>query len=392
MNRAREVQVDRLRTWGWLGAMALLAGLARLGIGGETVREVVRDIGNTEPNDVDLFAQVENYYDAAMNVDRGLWFRGLGVRLVMRALGRAERAAGGEGNWVRLQETAAVRSLPEDGFLKYELVPGAEVMHMGVPVRINRFGMRDRDDYEADKPPGVFRIALVGASNSMGYGVPMEQTYGEVVERRLNGTAWPGRRHQRYEVWNFSVGGYQLLDRLYVIDTRVAAFDPDLVLLVVTMHDLGWAAHSDLAQLVTEGRDLHFDFLRAIAREAGVRPGQSLTVAKRRLSRFREQIVLGAFEQLRAIGEREGFEVGVVVLRLRVSDVTEAERRQADLAEQRVGLRTWRLFEAYEGQRGAEMYLRPSDPHPTEAAHQRLADELWSYLVSDPLLTDSSTR
>ena len=49
----------------------------------------------------------------------------------------------------------------------------------------NRWGMRDRD-YDLAKSSGTFRIALLGSSNVMGWGVPQEDVFETILEARLN--------------------------------------------------------------------------------------------------------------------------------------------------------------------------------------------------------------
>src|SRR5437588_12888009 len=67
-------------------------------------------------------------------------------------------------------------------------------------VRINSDGLRDRE-HSKTKPPGVFRIAVVGDSYAEAFQVDEEKAFWSVMERRLQGcTALAGRR---VEVINF---------------------------------------------------------------------------------------------------------------------------------------------------------------------------------------------
>ncbi len=54
------------------------------------------------------------------------------------------------------------------------------------PVRINSKGLRDRE-YPYEKPPGTFRILLLGDNFAEAFQVPLEDSFQEVVEVRLNG-------------------------------------------------------------------------------------------------------------------------------------------------------------------------------------------------------------
>lgn len=365
--------------WAQLVLIGIAALIARLDVAPAPADGVLYDMGNNRASERDLELQTKNYYEVLTDTGGSMWTRGGLARMVSRALGKKVEEGGDEGNWVNLKQTDLIHET-DDPFLPYELRPGAEQVFMGVPTTINQWGMRDRD-YERTPPPGVFRIALIGASNSMGYGVPLDDVYSERLERRLNEER-PGGPDRSYEVLNFSVGGMQMLDRLYMVDTKLPGFEPDLILVCATMHDLRWAIYNRLGQQVREGRDLHFDFLRALVEKAGVEPGQSETKMNQKLSRYRQELALGCFQELRRIADRTRIPIAVVNLRLRTDPIGPDLELQSTLARE-AGLPTIDLYDAYEGQDPDAMYLKETDPHPTSAANALLAEELWNDLRAD---------
>src|SRR5690606_37087115 len=155
---------------------------------------------------------------------------------------------------------------------------------------------------------GTFRVALVGSSNDMGYGVPQEQIYPDLLEERLNAEL-QGRGFERFEVLDFSVGGYHLLDRLFVMDTKVPALQPDLILVVATMHDLRWQIYELVVRRLSKGQDLRYDFLREFAADSGAEPGQSPMRIRQRLRPRREALARAPLAAMREIGEREALPV-----------------------------------------------------------------------------------
>ena len=58
------------------------------------------------------------------------------------------------------------------------------------PARANSQGNRD-DEVAIPKPPGVFRILLIGDSFTVGANVQEAEAYGQVLERLLNASAGP---------------------------------------------------------------------------------------------------------------------------------------------------------------------------------------------------------
>jgi lysophospholipase L1-like esterase len=118
-----------------------------------------------------------------------------------------------------------------DRALGWSLRPGAgawEVDEGAAWTRINPHGFRDRDR-TADKPPGVYRIAVLGDSYTEGRQVGMDQTYTWLAEEALNRQRCAGG--SRFEVLNFGVPGYGTAQERLLLRQRVWSFSPDLVVL-----------------------------------------------------------------------------------------------------------------------------------------------------------------
>lgn|GEM_PF-768756 len=149
--------------------------------------------------------------------------------------------------------------------LVFEPVPGMRVeardgggvpLFFGYPGRANRLGYRDRD-HEPTKPPGTYRIVVIGDSVAAGWGV--EETadlFAPRLERLLNGRAnGPAEERsgavgkeggteggtdggsQRFEVLNFAVTGYNTAQQVETLASRALLFHPDLVLVAYCLND-----------------------------------------------------------------------------------------------------------------------------------------------------------
>lgn len=100
---------------------------------------------------------------------------------------------------------------------------------------INSAGMRDRE-HALEKPPDVFRIAVLGDSYAEALQVDLEETFWSVLERELSGcSALTGRRA---EVLDFGVSGHGTAQQLQVLRHRAWDYDPDLVLLAFVSNDV----------------------------------------------------------------------------------------------------------------------------------------------------------
>lgn len=123
----------------------------------------------------------------------------------------------------------------------HELIPGAESLfdgfHVRLPlthIRINSHGFRDLER-PVERPPEVFRIAVLGDSFTFGIGVEIEDTFPKVIERMLAKEASPDRR---YEVLNMGVFGFNTADEVEYYLDRGEAFSPNVVVVQFLNNDV----------------------------------------------------------------------------------------------------------------------------------------------------------
>lgn len=93
----------------------------------------------------------------------------------------------------------------------------------------NSLGYRDREHAVA-KPPGTYRIAVLGDSIAAGLHVERnEDIFPPILERLLN------QRGLHAEVINLAVSGYNTQQEVETLEERGLLYHPDLVLLAYTM-------------------------------------------------------------------------------------------------------------------------------------------------------------
>lgn len=143
--------------------------------------------------------------------------------------------------------------LSDDPILRYEYRRSIRASdepinrgHRGLET--NSHGFRD-DEHPLAKPPGVYRIAVLGDSIAAGINNPKrEALFSERLEARLNAGSAAGR----YEVLNLGVGGYHTLQEAELLRTRGLAFDPDLVLLAFCINDFNPASDGGVYERLRE--------------------------------------------------------------------------------------------------------------------------------------------
>lgn len=113
-----------------------------------------------------------------------------------------------------------------DPVLGQRLAPGYTGWFAGVPVKTNALGFRDDRDYALEKPPGTFRIIVLGDSVTFGHGALYETTYPYLLEQRLK--SW--RPTVNWQVWNLGVPGYNTSNELEYLKRVGRHYQPDLVI------------------------------------------------------------------------------------------------------------------------------------------------------------------
>lgn len=107
-----------------------------------------------------------------------------------------------------------------------------EIITQEGPVVTNSRGLFTRE-FPLQKSPGTRRIALFGDSLARGYGVPMEQRFDTLLERRLNQEA-NAAAVQHFEIINFAVTAYRPTQMYDVALTKASLFHPDVYIMTLT--------------------------------------------------------------------------------------------------------------------------------------------------------------
>ena len=121
-----------------------------------------------------------------------------------------------------------------DAAMGYRLKPGARTRfttaEFDANIAINNAGVRD-DEEIGPKPADERRIVILGDSLVLSVQVPFQQTFGELLEQRLN--LQPKSGSHTYRVVNAGVQGYGPVEELLFFRNVVRHLQPDVVLVTV---------------------------------------------------------------------------------------------------------------------------------------------------------------
>lgn len=141
-----------------------------------------------------------------------------------------------------------ILKVSDDPDVIYELTPGTAGPAWGTDVYINSEGFRGR---ELDKTRSrKYRIIVLGDSITFGNFLPADGIYSYQTEQLLSDES------RDVEVFNFGVGGYDILQDVALLKYKGLKFKPDLVVVGFCLNDVGISSPNLLyLEKVTKWRD-----------------------------------------------------------------------------------------------------------------------------------------
>jgi hypothetical protein len=333
----------------------------------EGARLFIASLSTTKPNEYDEDAMERGYYEDLVDVSRANPQLGAILR---------QRPA----DWKKLEDTDAL--VPTGDYRLKELAPSKTTTLNGFTMTTNRWGMRDRD-YLMKKLPGTFRIAVMDASSTMGWGVGDGQTYENVLEDRLNAKP-PLTGFARYEILNFGINGYSAVCDLVTLEKKVLAFKPDAVIFQANVTDDYWAAQR-LVRSLRAGVEPPYDFVQRIVADAGINGLMPEQAALRRLQPHRWDLIESAYARFVTVS-RENGAVPVWFLLPRILHQSEHRLQAVDNLNRYArdaGFVILDVSDVFKAHDAAKLTLAPWDTHPNVKGHELLADALYRALQTD---------
>lgn len=338
----------------------------------ETTRTIVRTVQNRDLNREAREALTGGYYEGLLN-------EGSRVSSMNSLLTNA----------VELDWTGTSRPgrRQRHDFLYYDYLPYLDQPdYEDETLRLvtNSQGIADRE-YAIEKPVRTWRIAVLGDSITRGQGTRFGTSYEALLEDHLND------RHltadvERIELINFSVSGYRITQTLDVVMEKVPPYSPDVY--VVALSDLSvfrrWGHH--LGQLVYDGIDLKYPYLRNLAQEAGLNPREPFGTLDAKLARFRLPTIRWILSEIRDHAARSNADMMVLLVpTVETPGVLEEEFIGIREMLAGLGITYIDLLDAFGGVEDVTFYsVSGTNRHPNERGHRRLFERLYEQLLEDP--------
>lgn len=365
--------------------MLLLLGLVPVPVGLDWASSMRESARSPRMNRVDRERTAGGYYQGLIGVD--------GVECVA-----ARPSSATTRPFAAVPFTQAnVSKRVERDFLLLELLPNISKPLYGNTFTTNSHGMRDRP-YDLEKPEGTFRIAVLGSSIDMGWGVGTEETYVNLLEDWLNDEAARLGSPRRFQVLNFAVAAYGPMQRLETFRRKATAFQPDMVLYSATMLDLR-LLEIHLCDMLQNRVDLRYDYLRKAVAHAGVTEAdlridaKGALVEKDRLKAKLRTSYWAIYEATVGVLQADCRSLGIpmaclIVPRVGQADAPGARGPIAGRLREVLGRHADAVFDlsnTFDATDPAEFEISNDDDHPNAAGHRRIFQGLSKSLVQSEL-------
>ncbi len=315
------------------------------------------------------------------------------LALLLAGVELALRAAPSERVRERPARPAPPAGLPPVRGLKDLVRKSHRGLFRGTLYETNARGIRDRE-YATPKPPGTFRVVVVGGSNVMGSWVDADDTYASRVERELTATS-----KSPIEVVNVAIAGANLEVALARLERIGLAYEPDLIVYGFNLTDIRLPGVYSKTATPT-GRNGSADSSSALVRAAralGRDLAELLRMGGTYAAEIHENYAEGApawqafRRQLDRLAEtgRSSDACVIVLLHTHPESLNarhafhDVYERVAKAAERR-GLSVAHSFDLYEGETDRSMWAAPGNKHANEWSHEILAAALRRGLTNLP--------
>lgn len=209
-------------------------------LGRTTQSNIKLYVANEKLNKNDTRQQSQGYYESILRADISskLWDDDIDLALLKRKqfvmhlfnqVFDKVKAGNEQDERVGIHETSNLYQ--NDPFISKRFKANFRGKYKGKPLRTNDMGLRDTI-YSRARIPGTIRIALIGGSPDMGYGVDNHEFYEYLVEKELN-----EQFKDSIEIINFSFPNQGLLAKVYNLEYLVKDFNPDYCFVTRSIQD-----------------------------------------------------------------------------------------------------------------------------------------------------------
>jgi len=199
----------------------------------------------------------------------------------------------------------------DPSYLRWRMKPNLDIVWNGAPFHTNSRGYRT-PEVTLDKPADVYRIVVIGSSNTMGHGVADDEAYPRLLEAWLRSLPELDRK---VEVVNLAVSGESPSRRLLRMALEAERYHPDWVLCDASILDP--ALEERHLETVLRSRpqpEVPLGYVAAALRRSKVSAADSPEEFQRKIRFELKALLDGAYGGWSDFSRRTGLPLSVVML------------------------------------------------------------------------------
>ncbi|MEZ4886677.1 MAG: hypothetical protein R3E32_18255 [Chitinophagales bacterium] len=253
-----------------------------------------------------------------------------------------------------------------------KMLPNQKASFRGKRFSTNKWGLRDKD-YEKIPPPNTIRIAILGGSPTIGYGIHDEEVFESITELRLNENFGSDSLH--FEIINFSLGsGTQAFQLAYLLESEVQTFKPNYVILV-DHFSRAQNLFGPLQRILTQKKKLYPE-LEKVLESQEFDENTIITPEKaNQTGKFIKEWSLYHFSTI-----CKKYNMKPILLYYPSLGIKD-DFKKYRLTVKQAGYELFNLENVYDNYIYDDLHVSRIDKHPNAKAHQLVADRLYKELV-----------
>lgn len=281
-------------------------------------------------------------------------------------------------DWVPFGASGIVE--PDPSYLRWRMKPNLDMVWNGARFRTNSRGYRT-PEVALEKPEGVYRIVVIGSSNTMGHGVSDDEAYPRLLEAWLQGLPNLGRR---VEVVNLAVSGDSPSRQLLRMAMEAEQYHPDWILTDASILDPSLEERHLEAVIRSDPQPtVPLEYVAAALRRSKVSAADTPLEFQRKIRFELKALLDGAYCGCSEYSRRTGIPLAVVLLpRTDEKRDNPVMHKLIHVYVRRYQLECLDLSDAFADLDVDAFRVSPWDKHPSVLGHRLIFEALRDALVA----------
>jgi alginate O-acetyltransferase complex protein AlgI len=259
------------------------------------------------------------------------------------------------------------------------LYPNNKVKFKDKWVVTNRWGMRDKD-YELKTLEGHYRLAILGGSYEFGSGVSNDDIYEKIAEDSLN-KLQISKGYEAYEILNFSVNAYTLIQYIKTLEDQIIPFHPDVLMIASHPDELHRINERGLSSIISKNYNLEYPYLIELKDRAGITSDLTRSEIVLKLDPYYKEVFTFCLEFMAEKCIENDIIPAIIMLGSTSKKYSTEEYEFISSVAKKAGYVILDLDDPYGNLPKNKIRVGLTDAHPNKLGHQLIGEKLVEQLI-----------